>query len=73
MGQTPDDLRREIERARARLGQDLNELEYTVKRELDWRVQFDRYPWVFVGAAFGAAMLLGAVTAGFRLTGRARR
>jgi hypothetical protein len=59
MGETPDDLKYEVEQARARLGQDLNQLEYRVRRELDWRVWFDRNPWLFVGAAFGIAFLLG--------------
>jgi len=59
VGETADDLKRQVEEARARLGQDLNELEYRVRTELDWRVQFNRYPWVFVGAAFFFAMLTG--------------
>jgi len=59
MGETPDQLRSEIEHTRYRLGQDLNALEYRVKRETDWRVQFNRQPWVAVGAAFGLALLAG--------------
>jgi hypothetical protein len=67
MGQTPDDIKHEVEQARARLAQDLNQLEYRVKGELDWRVQFDRHPWLFVGGAFGLAFL-----AGLAITGRGR-
>jgi hypothetical protein len=74
MGQTTNDIMQEVERARSRLGQDLNELEYRVRSEFDWRVQFDRYPWVFISAAFGLAMLVGmAVTGGTRLPERAFR
>ncbi len=62
MGETPDDIKREIERARGRLGADLNQLEYRVRSALDWRSQFDRNPWAFVGGAFGAALLLGWMT-----------
>jgi uncharacterized protein DUF3618 len=62
MGQTPDDIARDIEQARERLGADLNQLEYRVKRTLDWRAQFDRNPWMFVGGAFGAAFLIGWMT-----------
>jgi hypothetical protein len=29
---------------------------------LDWRAQFDRRPWAFVGGAFAAAFLFGWVT-----------
>jgi hypothetical protein len=64
MGQTPDDLRNDVVRARARLGEDLNELEYRVKSEVNWRVQYDRHPWAFLGAAFGAAALLGLAVSG---------
>ncbi len=59
MGQTPDEIRHEIDLARNRLGQELNQLEYRVKQAADWRVQFDRHPWWFVGGAFGAALLIG--------------
>ena len=59
MGETADQIRNEIEHTRARLGQELNELEYKVKRETDWRVQFDRHPWGFMGAACGLAVLAG--------------
>ncbi len=59
MGETPREIELEIEQARSRLGRNLNELEYRVKREFDWRVQFDRNPWKFLGTAFGVAFLLG--------------
>jgi hypothetical protein len=58
MGETPDELRYEIEQARVHLGQDLNQLEYRVRSELNWRLQFERRPWLFLGVAFGAAFLL---------------
>jgi Protein of unknown function (DUF3618) len=64
MGQTPDDIRYDVQRARARLGENLNELEYRVKSELDWRVHFGRHPWAFLGAAFGAAALIGIAVSG---------
>ena len=59
MGETPDEIRQEVEQVRSRLGQDSNRLEYRVKRTFDWRSQFDRNPWPFVGTAFGVAFLLG--------------
>lgn len=74
MGETPDDIRHDVEKARDRLGQDLNELEYRVKSEFDWRVQFNRHPWVFLGTAFGLAALIGlAVTGAPRLNSPALR
>jgi len=59
MGETPDDIRQEIEQARARLGADLNQLEYTVKKTLDWRSHFDRHPAPFLRAALGVAFQIG--------------
>jgi hypothetical protein len=64
MGQTSDDIRYDVERARERLGANLNELEYRIKSELDWRVQFRRHPWAFLGAAFGLAFLIGLAISG---------
>jgi hypothetical protein len=66
MGETPDDIRHLVERARHRLGENLNDLEYSVKSQLDWRVQFHRHPLAFLGAAFGVGALLGIVSAGSR-------
>ncbi len=64
MGETPDDIKHDVEKARARLGQNLNELEYSIKSELDWRTQFDRHTWAFLGAAFGVSALLGMMLSG---------
>ncbi len=59
MGETTSQIRQEVLAARSRLGQDLNELEYRVKRNADWRVQYARHPWVILGIVFGASALLG--------------
>ncbi len=59
MGEKPDEIKTQIEQARNRLGQDLNELEYQVRRTTDWRLQFRRHPWAFLGTAFGGALALG--------------
>ena len=59
MGETPREIEADIERARSRLGQNLNELEYRVKSEFDWRTQFARRPWTFLGTAFGISFLIG--------------
>jgi hypothetical protein len=62
MGETPDEIKREIEQTRERISSNLNQLETRVRDVLDWRAQFDRRPWAFVGGAFGAAFLLGWIT-----------
>jgi len=59
MDETPDQLRSEVEHVRYRLGKNLDALESRVKEETDWRVQFRRHTWAFMGAAFGAALLFG--------------
>jgi ElaB/YqjD/DUF883 family membrane-anchored ribosome-binding protein len=64
MGETPDDIKREIEEARHRLGADLNQLEAHVRGAVDWRARFNENPWAWVGGAFGAAFLVGFLTGG---------
>lgn len=59
MGEEPDEIREQIEQARSRLGQDLNELGYQVRQTTDWHVQFSRHPWAFLGVAFGGALAVG--------------
>ena len=63
MGERTEQIKHDIEQARSRLGQNLNELEYRVKTTTDWRVQFERHPWAFVGVAFGTAFVLGLILA----------
>jgi hypothetical protein len=64
MGETPDDIRYGLERARAHLGEDLNALEYSVRSELDWRRQFRRHTWPVLGVAFAVGVLLGLALSG---------
>lgn len=59
MGETPDEIKREIELTRERIGSNLAHLERRVRGQLDWRMQFERRPWAFVAGAFGAAFLIG--------------
>jgi len=63
MGETPDQIRSEIEHTRYRLGQDLETLEQRVKQETDWRVQVRRHPWAFVGVVFALALIAGMALA----------
>jgi hypothetical protein len=68
MGETADQIRSEIEETRAKLGQDLNDLEYKVKQETDWRLHVRRRPWRYLGAVFAASMIMG-----FAVSGKRRR
>jgi ElaB/YqjD/DUF883 family membrane-anchored ribosome-binding protein len=64
MGEAADQIRAHIEQTRSRLGQDLNELESSVRREADWRVQFNRRPWAILGTAFAVGLLIGIYGSG---------
>lgn len=64
MGQTPNDIMYDVERARERLGANLNELQYQIKSRLDWKLQLRRHTWAFLGAAFGLALLIGLAISG---------
>ena len=59
MDQTPDQLRQEVEQARGRLGQDLNQLEYSVRTLTEWRTYFRRHPWAIVGTLFAVGLVTG--------------
>lgn len=61
MGESADELKQRVDAARSRLEQDINSLEYQVKRTTDWRVQFDQHPWTFLGAALAAGLMVGVL------------
>ncbi len=65
---TPEQIKEHIEARRGRISQDIDELEYRVRRSVDWRSQLREH----TGAVMGAAFALGAVL-GFVTTNRARR
>lgn len=60
MGTKPDEIVDRIDRQRDRLGENLQELETRFRDATDWRVQYQRHPWVMLGAVFGGGLLLGA-------------
>ncbi len=64
MGQAENIAVGEIENARGALDRDLAAFEARFRRETDWKVQFRRRPWVFIGASFvlglGVSLLLGS-------------
>jgi uncharacterized membrane protein YcjF (UPF0283 family) len=59
MAETASELKERVDQARHRLEQDLNSLQYHIRASLDWRAQYQRSRWVFLGAAFGGALMLG--------------
>jgi hypothetical protein len=60
MGETSDQIVRQIRDTRHDLGDNINELEDKVKTAMSWRTQFEEHPGTMLGAAFaGGALLAG--------------
>ena len=66
MDEDPSQIEESIRSTRRQLGSNLQELEHRVKDATNWRVQFGRHPWVFIGAAFAGGVLLSAALSGRR-------
>jgi hypothetical protein len=58
MGENPAQIEREIELRRERLGRNINDLQHRVGEMTDWRKQYEKRPWAFLGAAFGAGVAI---------------
>jgi ElaB/YqjD/DUF883 family membrane-anchored ribosome-binding protein len=56
---TTEEIRREIERARERLANDVSALEVEVKQQLEWRTHVRTHPMAFVGGAFAIGFVVG--------------
>ena len=63
MGEDTSQIEREIRIEREELGRNLDDLEQKAKDLADWRVHYARHPEVFLGAALGVGLILGALTA----------
>jgi ElaB/YqjD/DUF883 family membrane-anchored ribosome-binding protein len=61
-----DQILNHIEAQRKQLGNDFEELQQRVRREADWRTQFDRHPWFALGLALGGGLLLSAMLPRFK-------
>jgi len=64
MDEKPDKIVQHIESKRDVLGRNLDELQNKVRETTDWRVQFDRHPYVLMSAAMGGGMLLSSMLGG---------
>lgn len=58
MAEAPADIEQHIRATRARLDQDVIELQQRVRSQLDWRQQVDRHPWGATVGALGAGLLI---------------
>ena len=66
MGEKSDQIERDIERTRAKLGSNLQALEEKVRDATSWRRQFDKNPLTMMGIAFGGGILLANAFGGRR-------
>ena len=72
MGETSDDIKRNIGRTREALGENVQELERKVKDATDWKAQYQKRPFTMIGVAFGGGLLLSQMVAGGGRNGRKR-
>jgi len=70
MGETTDQIERQIEQKRNQLSENFTELEQKVKSALDWRTQFEERPGTMLAIAFGGGVLLSAMLGGTRSSSR---
>src|SRR6266404_6056728 len=61
MGETTEQIERQIREAREDLSENFSELEHKVKNAVDWRAQFDEHPGTMLAIAFGGGMLLSGL------------
>lgn len=66
---TTERIKQHIEARRGRLSEDIDELQYRVRRTVDWRAQFREHTGAIMGAAFAAGALLGFATTNSRFRG----
>ena len=62
MGETKNQIENHIEDARENLGSNLEELERKVKSVTDWKHYYAKSPMTMIGVAFGAGVLLAAMS-----------
>ena len=55
-----------IRSTRQELGSKLRQLQDRFPDAASWRAQYERRPWMFVGAAFAGGLLLAAAVSGYR-------
>lgn len=64
MDEKPDKIVQHIESTRTELGRNLDELQTKVRETADWRAQFDKHPYILMGAAMGGGILLSSMIGG---------
>jgi hypothetical protein len=66
MGQTTDQIEREIAQKRSELSDNLIELTQRAKAAVDWRSQVEQHPGTMLAVAFGGGFVLSALFSALR-------
>ena len=61
MGETPEQIEREIAESRQQLHENFQELEENVKAAMNWKTQFTRRPGTMLALAVGGGILASAI------------
>lgn len=61
MGETTDQIEREIRTTRSNLSENLGELQDRIKGAVDWRTQVSERPGTMLALAFGGGIVLSAL------------
>lgn len=61
MGETSNQIEREIRVERTQLDRNLDDLQSKVEEVTNWRAQFQKRPMVMIGVAIGGGLLLASV------------
>jgi hypothetical protein len=62
MGQTTDQITADIQRTRAKLLSNFEELEYKVKSVTDWKKYFQKRPATMIAVAFGVGAAIASAS-----------
>jgi Protein of unknown function (DUF3618) len=62
MGQTTDQITADIQRTRAKLRSNLEELEYKVKSVTDWKQYFQKRPGTMMAVVFGVSAVIASAS-----------
>jgi hypothetical protein len=62
MGQTTDQITADIQRTRAKLRSNFEELEYKVKSVTDWKKHFQKRPATIIAVAFGVGAAIASAS-----------
>ena len=61
MAEASDQIKQHIDFERQRFGSNIREIESRIKRSTDWRTAFEKNPWMLMGAAAAAGLIISGL------------